>query len=108
MTAPLAKGLAGVPADTTSISFIDGDAGELRYRGYAIADLVARCSFLEVAGRSAGAAVSWQIISAGAPANQGTAGRLEPVIDGLGQMLTECCSRAEEPAPLSPPGRGTG
>jgi citrate synthase len=44
----LSKGLAGVPADTTSISDIDGEKGELRYRGYAIADLVARCGFLDV------------------------------------------------------------
>lgn len=46
----LSKGLAGVPADTTSISEVDGERGELRYRGYAIADLVARCSFLDVVG----------------------------------------------------------
>ncbi|MEK7466904.1 MAG: citrate/2-methylcitrate synthase [Planctomycetota bacterium] len=47
MTLP--KGLAGVPADTTSISDIDGERGELRYRGYSIADLVSHCSFLDVA-----------------------------------------------------------
>lgn len=46
----LIRGLAGVEADTTRISFIAGERGELRYRGYAIADLVARAGFERVVG----------------------------------------------------------
>ncbi|MBX3466576.1 MAG: citrate/2-methylcitrate synthase [Planctomycetes bacterium] len=44
------KGMAGVVADATAISSIDGERGELRYRGYLIAELVERASFLEVVG----------------------------------------------------------
>ena len=33
----------------SAITFIDGDRGILRYRGYAIEDLAEKCSFLEVA-----------------------------------------------------------
>ncbi|MBI2920239.1 MAG: citrate/2-methylcitrate synthase [Planctomycetes bacterium] len=50
MDPALPKGLAGVVADTTSISSIDGEKGELRYRGYAIGDLVRNASFVEAAG----------------------------------------------------------
>lgn len=32
----------------SSITYIDGDAGILRYRGYNIADLAAKCNYLEV------------------------------------------------------------
>jgi citrate synthase len=46
----VSKGLAGVVADTTAISTVDGERGELRYRGYAIEELVARASVLEVVG----------------------------------------------------------
>lgn len=42
-------GLDGVLACTTSICSIDGAAGELRYRGYEIRDLVGRASFADVA-----------------------------------------------------------
>ena len=41
------KGLEGVIADTTSISLIDGEAGRLYYRGYAVEEL-ARKRFAEV------------------------------------------------------------
>ena len=41
------KGLEGVIADTTSVSLIDGEAGRLYYRGYAVEDL-ARKRFAEV------------------------------------------------------------
>ncbi|GFE78223.1 citrate synthase [Steroidobacter agaridevorans] len=41
------KGLEGVIADTTSVSLIDGDAGRLYYRGYAVEEL-ARKRFAEV------------------------------------------------------------
>ncbi|HEY5757325.1 MAG TPA: citrate/2-methylcitrate synthase [Steroidobacter sp.] len=41
------KGLEGVVADTTSVSLVDGDAGRLYYRGYAIEELV-RKRFAEV------------------------------------------------------------
>lgn len=41
------KGLEGVIADTTSVSLIDGEAGRLYYRGYAVEEL-ARKRFAEV------------------------------------------------------------
>lgn len=43
------KGLEDVVAAQSAITWIDGDAGQLRYRGYAIGDLAANCSFEEVA-----------------------------------------------------------
>ena len=47
MTAPAAKGLEGVVASKTSLSFIDGLEGILLYRGYNIHDLAPNASFLE-------------------------------------------------------------
>jgi citrate synthase len=44
-----ARGLEGVIALDTEISFIDGQAGELLYRGYDIRDLAQNASFEEVA-----------------------------------------------------------
>jgi len=44
-----AGGLQGVVAAQSGICFIDGDAGQLVYRGYEIADLVENASFEEVA-----------------------------------------------------------
>lgn len=41
------KGLEGVIADTTSVSLVDGEAGRLYYRGYAVEELV-RKRFAEV------------------------------------------------------------
>lgn len=43
-----AKGLEGVIATETSISFIDGKKGKLLYRGYNIKDIAKHCSFEEV------------------------------------------------------------
>jgi citrate synthase len=43
------KGLEGVVAATTALSLVDGTAGRLIYRGYAIGDLVAHATFEEVA-----------------------------------------------------------
>ena len=40
-------GLEGVPATQSSICDIDGHAGCLSYRGYAVDDLATHCSFLE-------------------------------------------------------------
>ncbi len=51
-TAPaptFARGLAGVTALESSICFIDGDKGELLYRGYDIDDLARNTTFEEVA-----------------------------------------------------------
>ena len=45
----LDEGYANTGATTSSITFLDGDRGILRYRGYAIEDLAANCDFLEVA-----------------------------------------------------------
>jgi citrate synthase len=43
------KGLEGVVVDTSSICYIDGNAGRLIYRGYDIHDLTSSLSFEEVA-----------------------------------------------------------
>lgn len=43
------KGLAGVVADTTSISKVMPEINSLVYRGYKVQDLVEQCSFEEVA-----------------------------------------------------------
>jgi citrate synthase len=42
-------GFANTAGCTSKITYIDGDAGILRYRGYPIEDLAGRSSFLEVA-----------------------------------------------------------
>lgn len=42
-------GLEGIPAAESSISYIDGEAGVLEYRGISIADLAERSTFLETA-----------------------------------------------------------
>ena len=50
MSSPeLVPGLAGIPAAESSVSFIDGQAGILEYRGYAIEELSANSSYEEVA-----------------------------------------------------------
>ncbi len=50
MSSPeLVPGLAGIPAAESSVSFIDGQAGVLEYRGYPIEDLSAHSTFEEVA-----------------------------------------------------------
>lgn len=43
------KGLAGVVVDTTAISKVVPETNSLTYRGYAVQDLAASCSFEEVA-----------------------------------------------------------
>lgn len=43
------KGLAGVFADTTTISKVVPETNSLTYRGYAVQDLAAHCSFEQVA-----------------------------------------------------------
>lgn len=43
------KGLAGVTVDTTSVSKVMPETNSLTYRGYAVQDLSATCSFEEVA-----------------------------------------------------------
>ncbi|WP_269623563.1 citrate synthase [Prochlorococcus marinus] len=45
----LKPGLEGVPVTQSSICDIDGIKGELRYRGYPIAELASKSSFLETA-----------------------------------------------------------
>jgi len=45
----VAAGLEGVVAGETAICRIDGEKGELLYRGYSIADLAERSSFEEAA-----------------------------------------------------------
>jgi citrate synthase len=48
MTDELKRGLEGVLVDETGLSFIDGDEGQLIYRGYAIEDLAREASYEEV------------------------------------------------------------
>ncbi|WP_137724923.1 bifunctional 2-methylcitrate synthase/citrate synthase [Prescottella subtropica] len=49
-TAPtIHKGLAGVVVDTTAISKVVPESNSLTYRGYAVEDLAAHCSFEQVA-----------------------------------------------------------
>jgi len=45
----IAKGLAGVYADTTRISKVFTDTNTLTYYGYPVQDLADKCSFEEVA-----------------------------------------------------------
>lgn len=45
-----ARGLKGIEVDVTAISTVDGERGELRYRGYRIEELVERAELLEVVG----------------------------------------------------------
>src|SRR5512142_2863270 len=45
----LDPGFVNTAACTSAITFIDGDAGVLRYRGYPIEQLAEQASFLEVA-----------------------------------------------------------
>lgn len=48
-TPTIHKGLAGVVVDTTAISKVVAETNTLTYRGYAVQDLAARCSFEQVA-----------------------------------------------------------
>ncbi len=45
----LDEGYANTGSTTSKVTFLDGDRGILRYRGYSIEDLAANCDFLEVA-----------------------------------------------------------
>ena len=45
----LDQGFVNTAATSSAITYIDGDAGILRYRGYAIEDVAANSTFLEVA-----------------------------------------------------------
>ena len=49
MTVEYVPGLAGVPATRSIIGLIDGQQGELFYRGYPIETLAKNCCFEEVA-----------------------------------------------------------
>lgn len=48
MTQTIYRGLEDVLIDTTQVCFIDGDKGELIYRGYDIKELAAKATFEEV------------------------------------------------------------
>ncbi|WLP91512.1 bifunctional 2-methylcitrate synthase/citrate synthase [Gordonia sp. NB41Y] len=48
-TPTIHKGLAGVVVDTTAISKVVPETNSLTYRGYAVQDLAAKCSFEQVA-----------------------------------------------------------
>jgi citrate synthase len=48
MTESLKRGLEGVLVSESSLSYIDGEAGELVYRGYSIEELAAETSYEEV------------------------------------------------------------
>src|SRR5688572_7693649 len=46
---PFVPGLAGVPAARSGVCYLDGNRGQLQYRGYPIEQLAERCRFEEVA-----------------------------------------------------------
>ena len=46
-------GFTSTASTESNITFIDGDKGILRYRGYPIEELAEKSTFVEVAGRSA-------------------------------------------------------
>ena len=48
MTPPSTSGFANTASCRSAITFIDGDAGILRYRGYPIEQLAEKSTFLEV------------------------------------------------------------
>ena len=48
-TRPYSPGLEGVIAGETSLSFIDGEAGRLLYRGYPIGELVKGGTYAAIA-----------------------------------------------------------
>jgi citrate synthase len=54
MTEAIYKGLAGVVVDTTAISKVVPETNSLTYRGYAVQDLAAHCSFEQVAFSASG------------------------------------------------------
>ena len=45
----LDEGYVNTGSTTSGITFLNGEEGILRYRGYPIEDLAARCDFIEVA-----------------------------------------------------------
>ena len=59
------RGLKGVYFDRSPCTFIDGKAGELRYRGYSIHDLAEHSSFEETA---------WLLLNGELPSKQQLAG----------------------------------
>ena len=85
MSSPeLVPGLAGIPAAESSVSFIDGQAGVLEYRGYAIEDLSANSTYEEVA---------WLLLYGDLPSAEELAGfredlgRLRTLPDALVKMV---------------------
>ena len=49
MSTDRSQGLEGVAAAESALTFVDGERGELRYRGYAVGDLARECPFEAVA-----------------------------------------------------------
>ena len=49
MSDDIKKGLLGIVVDETTVSQVMPDINSLTYRGYAVQDLCAKCSFEEVA-----------------------------------------------------------
>ena len=78
-TVTLDPGFVNTAATTSAITYIDGDAGILRYRGYPIEQLAENSSFLEV---------SYLLIYGELP-TPGRARRLRPA----GSAGTRCCTR---------------
>ena len=85
MSSPeLVPGLAGIPAAESSVSFIDGQAGILEYRGYAIEDLAAHSTYEEVA---------WLLLYGDLPSSseleafKADLGRLRDLPDALVEMV---------------------
>ncbi|MEM8709384.1 MAG: citrate/2-methylcitrate synthase [Planctomycetota bacterium] len=85
MSSPeLVPGLAGIPAAESSVSFIDGQAGVLEYRGYAIEALSEHSTYEEVA---------WLLLYGELPTSEELAGftadleRLRTLPDALVSMV---------------------
>src|SRR6202008_2915147 len=62
--AKIQRGLRGVYFDRSPCTFIDGKAGELRYRGYSIHDLAQHSTFEETA---------WLLLNGDLPTSAGVA-----------------------------------
>jgi citrate synthase len=102
----LDPGFGNTGACTSSITFIDGDRGILRYRGYPIEELAAKSTFLEVA---------WLLIKGELPTNDELAAFSYDVThhtmvhEYFGRFLKDCrrtrtrCRCARRPSARSRP-----
>ena len=76
------RGLKGVYFDRSPCTFIDGRAGDLRYRGYSIHDLAENSSFEETA---------WLLLYGELPSAQELAAILEALLGALRRSTSLPC-----------------